>query len=498
MGVLDILTSLSSEEFEKYVADYVLPVLDLRVHNVVGGPYDRGCDIIAEDTRFGSRVCVQVKRYSPERKVTEKDVRNVLFGMEQHRCDRGLIVTTSDLNGPALSLARQYRIDYINGARLARMVEEQLIPLVMPKAVVAAVQQEEGSHEAVEREVRDDGVFIPLGVTKVVEVARAYLKSKGALHPQLEGVSALLKRLYVFKAKASYKLGRRRSEEAVISVDAEGEVYEGVPTLINTVNFYVEYETSREDYYSAREIALRYITSRIVPEGAQDIKIQLKNHALAWVAALYAIRFKVGLVDVVVHVDKKGRVVKMERGRLTDDLVRGAYGGEVVRGDGYKVRLDQGNFVEELKLNEFGEVVARARAVKESYAVEAASKFFGIAGEDVRYKREGGAVKVDIFLNGHHHLAKVDENGEVVDYVVVPDAEIYEGFEKGYNIRMRALIVKTVEDGEEVVRVVTSDGVVDEKRAKRSILRKIGSSLAGLVKKSEEYSIDTADPLDLI
>ncbi len=63
---------------------------------------------------------------------------------------------------------------------------------------------------------------------------------------------------------------------------------------------------------------------------------------------------------------------------------------------------------------------------------------------------------------------------------------------------MRALIVKTVEDGEEVVRVVTSEGVVDEKRAKRSLLRKIGSSLAGLVKKSEEYSIDTADPLNLI
>ena len=107
MDKLALLASMSPDEFERYVADYVLPALGLKVLNVIGGSYDRGCDIIAENVHFGTRICVQVKKYHPNKKVPETDVRDVIYGMRHHRCERGLMVTTSDLSGPALDLARE-------------------------------------------------------------------------------------------------------------------------------------------------------------------------------------------------------------------------------------------------------------------------------------------------------------------------------------------------------------------------------------------------------
>jgi len=121
MDELDILRSLDPEDFEEFVAERVLPVLGLKVLSVTGSPNDAGCDIIAFDDKFGNRWCIQVKRYSENKKVSAKEVRDVVLGMEHYRCNRGLIVTTSELSGPALKEADDKGIDYINGSRLLEM-----------------------------------------------------------------------------------------------------------------------------------------------------------------------------------------------------------------------------------------------------------------------------------------------------------------------------------------------------------------------------------------
>jgi HJR/Mrr/RecB family endonuclease len=68
MNELDILRSLDPEDFEKFVAEKVLPVLGLSVLSVTGSPNDAGCDIIAFDEKLGNRWCVQVKRYSEDKR----------------------------------------------------------------------------------------------------------------------------------------------------------------------------------------------------------------------------------------------------------------------------------------------------------------------------------------------------------------------------------------------------------------------------------------------
>lgn len=149
----------------------------------------------------------------------------------------------------------------INGERLVRLIDEQKIPLpvVTPRTREQSdtmVQSVSGNSRApdvkgvgraeeikhVERRVKDDGAYITLELTKAVEEAKDYLRSEGAQNVQLEDVVGHMKRLYVFRAKASYRLNGRKSVAAELSVDADGNVREGIPTLVKTVSFDVEYE----------------------------------------------------------------------------------------------------------------------------------------------------------------------------------------------------------------------------------------------------------------
>lgn len=238
---------------------------------------------------------------------------------------------------------------------------------------------------------------------------------------------------------------------------------------------------------------MKYVQEKLVPEGAEDVKISLENYRLGWVLDSYTLTFKVGLTEAKVKVNSEGEVTDVSVGRPSIDTIKSTYGGEVTSAkDGYTVRVDKDWYIEELKLNRFGEVIGRSKAVKEDYAVSLAYQYFGVRGGRVRHRREGGAVKVDIALNGYRYLAKVDEEVRIADSLVVPDLDSYKGVEKGYNEKRRALIVKYVEGDEEVVKVITDKGVMEEKRNKRSFFRKLLDAV------KREYSIDTEDPLDLI
>ena len=672
VDILELLSSLDPHEFETYVANYLLPILGLKVVNVIGGAYDRGCDIIAEDERFGSRICVQVKRYSRDRKVTERDVRSVRIGMENYNCNRGLIVTTSDLNGPALESATRYGIDYINGSRLVELIKSYGIPvpLTYPRKISAhklesdakEKEKDKSEHEMVSHVIKDDGVYIPLGISDAISKAKEHLMSLGALQPSLKDVEANLKRLYIFKAKASFKLKGRRSLSTLLGVDGDGNIYEEIPVLNKTIDCNVKYETDRELYYTSREKAIEYVTNRLIPFGATDIQIKLDNYKLAWTVSYYVLRFKIGLTEAIVRVDRFGKAEVLSVAVLTPDDIRKVYPGAVTRqGDNWVVTKESEKFIEIIKLNRFGEVISKSKTIKPDYAkklvasvdkgnvvyvennyaysdhgdflhrcaidenenvtcirigigsssalslaknhfrssmfaepqynnvvfskekvwtvklagvtgeveynvsldgkltvirraineayaksylarypsyivksegqsivglakdgkflyyyewkidgsiktsikrldpdyaIALTRKMFGLNGGVARYKAESSGVKVDILYSGFHYLARIDNEGNVVDRLIVPDVSLYQGKEKGYNKNRRCLIVKKEEKGEDVILVVGERGLIEEKRIPKSPLKRLLASASALV--TGNYSIDTVDPLDLI
>lgn len=674
IDVLELLSSLDPSEFETYVANYLLPRLGLKVVNVVGGSYDRGCDIIAEDERFGSRVCVQVKRYSRDRKVTEREVRIVKIGMENYNCNRGLIITTSDLNGPALESATRYGIDYINGNRLAELIKNYGLPIPLTSPRERPVQRigssaegkeksnDEDEYEIVSHVIKDDGVYIPLGISDAISAAKKRLMALGALQPSLKDVEANLKRLYIFKVKASFRLRGRRSLSALLGVDGDGNIYEDVPILNKTIDCNVRYETDRELYHASREKVTEYVTNHLIPLEATDIQIKLESYKLAWVVSNYVLRFKIGLTEATVRVERSGKAEIINLTSLTPDEIRKAYPGTVTRqGDNWIVVKESEKFIETINLNRFGEIVSKAKTVKPDYAknlvanvdkgvvihvegnyaysdhgdflnrctvdenenvtcarigigsssalslarnhfkvlmltepissnvvfanekewavkltgvtgeveyrvsldgkltvarrvineayaksylaqfpeyivksegqkivglakdgkflyyfewnIDGALKtnikrldpdyaitltrsVFGLNGGTARYKIENNGVKVDVLYNGFHYLARIDNEGRVVDRLVVPDISLYQGKEKGYNKNRRCLVVKKEEKGDYVILVITDRGLIEEKRVPKSPLKRLIAGVSDLV--TGNYSIDTVDPLDLI
>jgi hypothetical protein len=503
MDELDILRSLSPEDFEKFVAERVLPVRGLKVDDITAGPNDAGCDIIAED-KDENRWCVQVKRYSKNKKVSPKEVRVVVDGMQHYSCNRGLIVTTSELSGPALKEAEDKKIDYINGSRLLAMIRQYNIPISLTSKLVSDDKRTDNSRRTRKEEtnkeeekepsstkVKDDGVFLPISVSEAVKIAKEKLSRYKEV--KLVSVKAHLKRLYIFRVKVSYKLRGRRSQSLILGMDGDGKIYEEVPTLVKSISCEVEYETDSEFYLNATD-KLTKEAEKQTPQGATDIEVKMESYKLAWVVSYYVLRFAVGLSKAEIIVDRQGKVKETIFDPLDERRVGEFFGGKVVKLDGEikVVREFDDKFLEELTINEVGETVKSTKRVKPEYAVSLVKTFYHVEGGVSRFKEVSDGVKVDILFNNYHYLAKVNNEGRIVDNVIVPDVSIYVGTEKGYNKKRRCLIVR---DGD-VIKVIDASGVVERKEIPKGIFSKLKFSVSNVI--TSDYSIDTNDPLELV
>jgi restriction system protein len=504
MNELDILRSSDPGDFEKFVAERVLPILGLKVLSVTGSPNDAGCDIIALDEKFGNKWCVQVKRYSENKKVNPREVRDVALGMEHYGCKRGLIVTTSEVSGLALKEAEEKGIDYINGSRLLAMIRQYNIPISLTSKLVSDDERTDNSRRARKEEtngeeekeppstkVKDDGVFLPISVSEAVNIAKEKLSHYKEV--KLVSVKAHLKRLYIFRVKVSYKLTGRRSQSLILGTDGDEKVYEEVPTLVKSISCEVEYETDSEFYHNVRD-KLTKEAEKQAPQGATDIEVKMESYKLAWVVSYYVLRFAVGLTKAEIIVDRQGKVKETIFDPLDERRVREFFGGKVVKQDGEikVVREFDDKFLEELTINEVGETVKSTKRVKPEYAVSLVKTFYHVEGGVSRFKEVSGEVKVDILVNNSHYLAKVNNEGKIVDNVIVPDVSMYVGIEKGYNKKRRCLIVR---DGD-VIKVVDASGVVERKEIPKGIFSKLKFSVSNVI--TTDYSIDTNDPLELV
>jgi hypothetical protein len=498
MNELDILRSMENKEFVRFIAKEVLSKIGYKPIKITDGPGDKGCDIIAFNIKHRKRVCIQIKKYSEDKKVDAKEVIYTIYGMKKYRCKRGLIITTSDFTPSALQTIYEYRLWHLNGSELVKIIRKHHIRLPVTSELVFGNNKPDNDKIVMKEEVKfsfteikDTGAFIPISISEAIRIAKKKLSRYKEI--KLISVKAHLKRLYIFKGKVSYKLNGRRSRRFIISIDGDGKIYWEIPTLVKNINCEVEYETNSEFYYNARDQIIK-IAENLVPQGAIIKKIKPEGHKLAWVVSYYVLRFKVGLTKVAIVVDRKGNIRNLIFDQLDERKVEEFYKGKIVKqGKEIKVIRELNyNFLEEITINEVGEAIKSIKRVKPEYAISLARDFYNIHKGESRFMEVSDGVKVDIFFNSYHHLAKINNEGEIVDKVVVPDINTYEGTEKGYNKKKKCLIVK---EGKEI-KVINDSGVIERREIPTGVLSKIKFLINNII--TSNYSIDTDDPLELI
>jgi hypothetical protein len=498
MNELDILRSLENKEFVRFIAEKVLPKIGYKYITITDGPGDKGCDIIAFNIKRKKWVCIQIKKYSKDKKVDEKEVSYTIHGMKKYRCKRGLIITTSDFTPSALQTIYEHRLWHINGSELVRIIRKYNIRLPVTSELILDNNKADNDKIAMKEEVKfpftnikDAGAFIPISISEAIKIAKKKLSHYKEV--KLISVKAHLKRLYIFKGKVSYKLNGRRSRRFIISIDGDGKIYWEIPTLVKNLNCEVEYETNSEFYYNARDQIIK-IAENLVPQGAIIKKIKPEGHKLAWVVSYYILRFKVGLTKASVVVDRKGDIRNIIFDPLDERKVEEFYKGKMLKQDKEikVIRELNDNFLEEITINEVGEAIKSIKRIKPDYAISLARDFYNIHNGESRFMEVSDGVKVDIFFNNYHYLAKINNEGEIVDKVVVPDINTYEGTEKGYNKKRRCLIVKERKE----IKVINDSGLIERKEIPTGIFSKLKFLINNII--TSNYSIDTDDPLELI
>lgn len=111
---------LNGAEFERLLALYFRDQ-GYKVHEVGVGGNDGGVDLVIVDKR-GEKTAVQAKCYADRNLVPVQTVRELVAAKRNHDCILSLLVTTSDLTGPAKKEAEQFRVEYWHGG----VVEEKL------------------------------------------------------------------------------------------------------------------------------------------------------------------------------------------------------------------------------------------------------------------------------------------------------------------------------------------------------------------------------------
>jgi Holliday junction resolvase-like predicted endonuclease len=111
------IDAMEGREFEAQVAG----LLELLGYEDVAQTsyYDKGADILA--SKDGLRVAVQVKRWSHP--IDQKSVMQLVNGVKQYECDRGLLVTNSYLTEPAVRTANTWQIEVWDRETLAEYAE---------------------------------------------------------------------------------------------------------------------------------------------------------------------------------------------------------------------------------------------------------------------------------------------------------------------------------------------------------------------------------------
>jgi len=114
------LDRLSGPEFERLLALYFRDQ-GYTVREVGVGGNDGGVDLVIVDRR-GEKTAVQAKCYADGNLVPVQTVRELVGAKRNHDCILALLITTSDLTGPAKKEADDRKVEYWHGG----VVEQKL------------------------------------------------------------------------------------------------------------------------------------------------------------------------------------------------------------------------------------------------------------------------------------------------------------------------------------------------------------------------------------
>ena len=138
--ILQRLLTAPPAFFEKVVIDLLISMgyggPQTNAGKVVGKSGDNGIDGVINQDQLGlDRVYVQAKRYSPDNKVSNGEIRDFTGSLELHQASKGLFVTTSSFTPGAIETAERVgkRIVLIDGERLARLMLENSVGCVAKK-----------------------------------------------------------------------------------------------------------------------------------------------------------------------------------------------------------------------------------------------------------------------------------------------------------------------------------------------------------------------------
>jgi hypothetical protein len=508
--VLNVLKRLPPEVFEQFVVQQVLPAIGFTNIRQTGGPYDRGCDAIAIKNDYtGFRYCIQVKR-NGSRRVGSDDIRLVMDGMDEYKCDRGLIITTSEVTGDVFNRAKEKQIEIIAGSVLAQIVlkynlKVPLVPMEEPerkydeeeKKTADSKEDGEEDDETLElTKVKDLGIHLPLSFSEAVERAKEKLSKYG--DAKLTDATVVAKRLYIFVGKASFKVpGKgRRSLKFKKAFTLDGEEIDPDVVLERTVPAKVEYVTDRDSYLKVKEKVKESVMDE-VPREAENVTISVEDEKLAWILDHYEFTFKVGYTEATVTVGEKKVDVKI-RPLTEQEVMRIANSPKVTRkkDGGWIAYREDEKYIYEIHLNEVGLKEGEVRTLRGDYAAKLVKEEFRVAGTE-RLRRAKNHWEVDVLYNGHHYMAKVNDEGVIVKKLVVPDLSVVrvDGvIEAGYNSATKRPVFK-VDEGSKIAYYAYANGtLVKVHEENKGFLTK----LLGSFKRPEEAEINTKDPLDLL
>ncbi|RED58510.1 restriction endonuclease [Cohnella lupini] len=113
-------SDINGVEFERLLALYFRDQ-GYTVHEVGIGGNDGGVDLVIIDKR-GEKTAVQAKCYADHNLIPVQTIRELVAAKRNHDCILTLLITTSDLTGPAKKEAEQFRVEYWHGG----IIEQKL------------------------------------------------------------------------------------------------------------------------------------------------------------------------------------------------------------------------------------------------------------------------------------------------------------------------------------------------------------------------------------
>ena len=102
-GIKNRFSDFSPYDFE----DFIAQLFKDNGYDVEGTNYsgDYGADVIT--SKNGIKTAIQVKRYSKTNKVGVKDINQIIGGKEFHKCDKAMVVCTSDYTKQGIKLSKE-------------------------------------------------------------------------------------------------------------------------------------------------------------------------------------------------------------------------------------------------------------------------------------------------------------------------------------------------------------------------------------------------------